>query len=217
MMRGGLAMKKIGLLLIVLIAAVRFGDSSRVQAAEAPDSKLKVILLGTGGGPAVDVVRYGISTLVVAGSEELLFDCGRAATMLITQLGMKTSEINKVFLTHLHSDHIVGVPDLYLTGWFPNRMTPFRIWGPDGTRAMMDNLQKAFAFDIHIRRDVDDKFSAEGIKVVATDIRQGVVYDTEGVKVTAFLVDHGLVKTAFGYRVGYKRSSMVMLDYNAYQ
>src|SRR5262245_4841255 len=210
MRRGGLAMKKIGLLLIVLIAAVRFGDSSRVQAAEAPDSKLKVILLGTGSGPAVDVVRYGISTLVVAGSEKLLFDCGRAASMRITQLGMRTSDINKVFLTHLHSDHIVGVPDLYLTGWIPNRVTPFRIWGPDGTRAMMDNLQKAFAVDIHIRRDVDEKFSAEGIKVVATDIRQGVVYDTEGVKVTAFLVDHGPVKPAFGYRVDYNGHSVVM-------
>ena len=58
---------------------------------------------------------------------------------------------------------------------------------------MMKHLQEAFAFDIHIRRDVDEKFSAEGIKVLATDIREGVVYEANGVKVTAFLVDHGPV------------------------
>src|SRR4051812_50139668 len=68
---------------------------------------------------------------------------------------------------------------------------------------MMTHLQKAFAFDIHVRRDVDELFPAEGIKTVATDIREGVIYEENGAKVTAFLVDHGPVKPAFGYRVDY--------------
>ena len=75
---------------------------------------------------------------------------------------------------------------------------------------MMNHLREAFAFDIHIRRDVDEHFSAEGIRVVATDIRQGVVYESNGVKVTAFLVDHGPVKPAFGYRLDYQGHSVVM-------
>ena len=75
---------------------------------------------------------------------------------------------------------------------------------------MMKHLQEAFSFDIHIRRDVDTKFSPEGIKVVATDIRKGVVYEANGVKVMAFLVDHGPVKPAFGYRVDYRAHSVVL-------
>jgi ribonuclease Z len=75
---------------------------------------------------------------------------------------------------------------------------------------MMRSLQEAFKFDIHIRRDVDEKYSGEGIKVVATDIREGVVYEANGVKVTAFLVDHGPVKPAFGYRVDYRGHSVVL-------
>ena len=81
---------------------------------------------------------------------------------------------------------IASVPELYLFPWSQGRNKPLQIWGPEGTRAMMDHLQEAFAFDIHIRRDVDEKFPADGIKAIATDIRDGVVYEANGVKVTAF-------------------------------
>jgi ribonuclease Z len=119
--------------------------------------------------------------------------------------------VTKVFLTHLHSDHIISLPELYLFPWASQgRNKPLQVWGPDGTRSMLKHLQEAFAFDIHIRRDVDEKFSPEGIKVIATDIRQSVVYEANGVKVTAFLVDHGPVKPAFGYRVDYHGHSVVM-------
>jgi ribonuclease Z len=75
---------------------------------------------------------------------------------------------------------------------------------------MMSALEKAFAFDIHIRRDVDEKFSAEGIRVRSHDIKEGVVLDEDGVKVTAFLVDHAPIVPAFGYRVDYRGHSVVL-------
>lgn len=87
---------------------------------------------------------------------------------------------------------------------------PLQVWGPEGTRAMVDHLQQAFAFDIRMRRDVDERFPAEGIRAVATDIREGVVYEADGVSVTAFLVDHGSVAPAFGYRVDYRGRSVVL-------
>ncbi len=119
--------------------------------------------------------------------------------------------MTKVFLTHLHSDHVIALPELYLYPWASEgRTTPFEVWGPDGTRTMMEHLQKAFAFDIRIRRDVDEKFPGSGIKVIATDIREGIVYQANGIKVTAFLVDHGPVKPAFGYRVEYRQHSVVL-------
>lgn len=184
--------------------------SGVVVKPEAP-TKLKVILLGTGVGPPVNLQQFGASTLVEAGSIRLLFDCGRGATTRLTQVGVPIGSISRLFLTHLHSDHVIQIPDLLLTGWAGGgRQIPLNVWGPEGTRDMMDHLQQAFAFDIHIRRDVDEKLSAMGIKVFSHDITQGVVFDEQGVKVTAFLVDHGPVKPAFGYRVDYGGHSVVL-------
>jgi ribonuclease Z len=116
-----------------------------------------------------------------------------------------------LFLTHLHSDHVIQIPDLLLTGWVGGgRSTPLEVWGPEGTRDMMDHLQRAFAFDIHMRRDVDEKAPADGINVVSSDIMEGIIFDEQGVKVTAFLVDHSPVTPAFGYRVDYRGHSAVL-------
>jgi len=75
---------------------------------------------------------------------------------------------------------------------------------------MMTQLQEAFAFDVQVRRDVDEKFPGAGVTVEATEIHEGVVYEANGVRVTAFLVDHGVVKPAFGYRVDYRGRSVVL-------
>lgn len=166
-----------------------------------------VTLLGT-GNPRPTITRFGPSILVQAGGQNLLFDCGRGATMRLYQL--QVDRIDGLFLTHLHSDHTVGIPDLWLTGWVMGGKTPLRVWGPTGTQAMMKHLQEAYAFDIHMRRDVDEKRPAAGAEILAKDIEQGTVYDSGGVKVTAFLVEHGLVKPAFGYRIDYGGHSVVL-------
>jgi len=173
----------------------------------APCQNFTVTLLGT-GNPRPTIQRFGPSILVQAGGQNLLFDCGRGATMRLYQL--KIEQIDGLFLTHLHSDHTVGVPDLWLTGWVMGRKVPLRVWGPAGTQEMMKHLQEAYSFDIHMRRDVDEKRPAEGVEVQAKDIDEGVVYENGAVKVTAFLVDHGPVKPAFGYRVDYGRHSVVL-------
>ena len=184
---------------------------SHERAQNGDDSTLKVMLLGTRSGPVIDPERTGIGTLIVAGPERLLFDIGRGVPTAMSRMGIVPADVTKVFLTHLHSDHVIDLPELYLYPWASQgRTTPFEVWGPDGTKAMMQNLQKAFAFDIRIRRDVDEKFPGSGIKVIATDIREGIVYQANGVKVTAFLVDHGPVKPAFGYRVEYRQHSVVL-------
>ena len=119
--------------------------------------------------------------------------------------------VTAVFLTHLHSDHIVGIPDLWLTGWLPppfgHRIQPFRIGGPSGTKAMMTNLQKAFQSDIQFR--TADGIPLQGVAVISNDFAQGLVYQKNGVKVTAFEVDHATAKPAFGYRVEYGGRAVV--------
>ena len=196
-----------------IIAAMLVSQSAAHTQTATPTSasNLKVILLGTAGGPTINPERLGISTLVVAGSETLLFDAGRGLTFALARLSIPAATVAKVFLTHLHSDHIVSLPELYLFPWASQgRKVPLRVWGPEGTRAMTAHLSDAFSFDIHVRRDVDEKFSPDGIQILATDIHEGVVYEPAGVKVTAFLVDHGAVAPAYGYRVDYGGHSVVL-------
>ena len=174
---------------------------------------LKVTLLGTGGPePAVD--RFGPGTLVEAGSEKLLFDAGRGVTQRLWQVGTRLGEVNALFLTHLHSDHVVGIPDFWLTGWlrtrFGRRSTPLEVWGPRGSETMMSALRKAYDPDIQ-QRSEGSALPAEGVAVVARDIVEGVVFERNGVKVTAFNVDHGVVSMpALGFRIDYAGRSVVI-------
>ena len=179
---------------------------------DVPPKEIRVTLLGTASGPRAFVDKAGISTLVEAGNERLLFDAGRGFMQRLVQAGLPMNAVTKLFLTHLHSDHVIGVPDLMLTPWSaaPERKVPLEVWGPDGTRNMMRHLTEAFEFDIHMRRDVDESFSPEGIRMVAHDIRPGAVYEKNGVTVTAFLVSHGLVKPSYGYRVDYAGRSVAL-------
>ena len=198
------------------LAAGGIAHAQAVPAAAMPGAppsdSLKVVLLGTGGGPPVNLQQYGASILVEAGGQRFLFDCGRGATLRLAQAGVPIGSITRVFLTHLHSDHVLQLPDLLLAGWAGGRRAvPLTVWGPVGTRAMMDYLQQAFAFDIHTRRDVDERLPAAGITVVSHDVTgDSVVFAETGVSVTAFLVDHGVVQPAFGYRVDYRGRSVLL-------
>ena len=210
------AMLAWSLALTPVVGDVGHFEAGIAQAQAAPavaaSDSLKVVLLGTGLGPIVNLEQYGASTLVEAGGQRLLFDCGRGAIMRLAQAGVPIGSVTRLFLTHLHSDHVLAIPDLLLAGWTAGRRTgPLTVWGPAGTSDMMDHLQQAFAFDIHVRRDVDERFPASGITVVSHDIRSdSVVFDENGLKVTAFLVDHGVVQPAFGYRVDYRGRSVVL-------
>ena len=170
---------------------------------------IRVTLLGT-GVPTPVWERCGPSLLVQAGGENLLFDAGRGALQRLNQLKPPIREVRKVFLTHLHSDHIVGLPDLWLTGWLNGRpKEPLYVWGPRGTRDMMEYLDRAFQFDIRIRL-YDDQPPPEGVVVLAEDITEGVVYENNGVKVTSFFVDHFPIIPSLGYRVDYAGRSVVI-------
>lgn len=184
---------------------------STCALAKAP--AISVILLGT-GRPAPTLDRFGPATLVEAGGQRLLFDAGRGVSQRLWQLRIPLGKVNALFLTHLHSDHTVGIPDLWLTGWLPTpfggRTGPFEVWGPSGTREMMAHLRQAYGWDIRVRSE-GEHLPQEGILVHAHDIAEGIAFKHDGVVVTAFLVDHGgLLKPAFGYRVDYAGHSVVI-------
>ena len=180
-----------------------------IMLPQGQAQSLRVTLLGT-GSPQPRMDRFGPSTLVEAGEEKLLFDAGRGAAQRLFQIQVPFRSVTALFLTHLHSDHVVGIPDFWLSGWIYGRNSPLRIWGPAGTRDMMAYLEKAFEFDIRIRRDVEKTTPPEGVPLVTTETGEGIVYERNGVKVTAFLVDHAQVKPAFGYRIDYAGRSVVL-------
>jgi ribonuclease Z len=181
-----------------------------VVPAAAQGPQIRVTLLGTGCPPAV-MNRFGPSTLVEAGDQKLLFDAGRGALQRLTELKVPWQAVQGVFLTHLHSDHVVGFPDLWLTGWLiePGRNVPLQVWGPRGTTNMMSHLTQAYEYDIQICVE-SDRVAPDGVVLRVEDINEGMVYDKGGVRVTAFEVDHAPVTPAFGYRIDYAGRAVVL-------
>jgi ribonuclease Z len=182
----------------------------------------KVTLLGT-GVPTPRPDRFGPSTLIEAGDQKLLIDAGRGATIRLYQIGVPIGRIDALLLTHYHSDHTVGIPDVWLTGWlqshFARRTAPFRVIGPTGAKTLMSNLEAAYALDRKIRIE-DEKLPAEGVAIAIEEFdSDGIVYERRGLRVIAFEVDHGaVIKPAYGYRIEYDgRAAVISGDtrYNA--
>ena len=172
--------------------------------------EIKVTLLGT-GTPVPAMNRFGPSILVEAGGQTFLFDAGRGAMQRLAQLRVRWQDVDALLLTHLHSDHVVGFPDLWLTGWLvgSGRDRPLRVWGPRGTKRMMAHLEQAYDFDIRIRL-YDDRTTPDGAVILAEDMNEGVVFEKGGLTITAFEVDHTPVRPAFGFRVDYGSRSVVL-------
>jgi ribonuclease Z len=171
----------------------------------------RVTLLGTGAPPPV-MNRFGPSTLVEAGEEKFLIDAGRGALQRLHQLNIPFSQITGLILTHHHSDHVVGIPDLWLTGWIRRpwgmRQVPLRVWGPVGTRDMMSHLAKAYEVDIRVRSRI---YSPEGVATEVQDVGEGVIYESHALKITAFKVYHGAEDLpALGFRVDFGGRSAVI-------
>ncbi len=181
-----------------------------VDIEGSPADYLQVTFLGT-GGPPPSLERHGISTLIKAGPHWLLFDTGRATLQRMHECGIPVDEIRNVFYTHLHSDHISGFGDFWMTGWFVlDRTAPLAVWGPPGTQRFVEGIKEAYHFDLSIRPQYEAS-AATGLSIEVTEFGEGVVFDRDGVVVSAFLVDHGpVVKPAYGFKVAWNGRAIVL-------
>jgi ribonuclease BN (tRNA processing enzyme) len=139
----------------------------------------------------------------VVGTRIFLFDAGPGVVRQMTAAGLpvRGGPVTAAFLTHLHSDHTLGLPDLIFTSWVMGRSRPLPLVGPPGTRAMVDHLVAAWREDIAVRTSGLEQAVPDGWRVAVTETKGGVVYDSAGVRITAIPVLHGSWAWAFGYRI----------------
>jgi ribonuclease BN (tRNA processing enzyme) len=158
----------------------------------------KLILLGT-GTPNAEPGRSGPAAAVVAAEQPYVVDFGPGVVRRAAGAGLDPKRLTRAFLTHLHSDHTAGYPDLILTPWTLEREEPLEVYGPPGLEAMTERVLAAYEADIAERLRGLQPANDTGWRVNARDIEAGFIYRDDNVEVEAFAVDHGSWD-AYGYK-----------------
>jgi ribonuclease BN (tRNA processing enzyme) len=189
------------LLLLNCLLAAALGQTS---SSPSDISHAQVVMLGT-GNPNADPERSGPAVAIVVNNTAYLVDCGAgvvrraAAAEKAGFPALNVKKLKTVFITHLHSDHTLGYPDLIFTPWVLERKEPLNAYGPRGLKRMTAHIEKAWEEDVRIRRRGLEQANATGYKVVVHEITPGIVYRDKNLTVTAFAVKHGTWDQALGY------------------
>jgi ribonuclease BN (tRNA processing enzyme) len=145
--------------------------------------------------------RSGPATAVVVGRRVFLFDAGPGVMRRVAAAGLPIDGLTAAFITHLHSDHTLGLPDLMFTSWVMGRSVPMRLVGPPGLRRMTEHLQAAWVEDTAVRVNGLERGRPGGYRVDVRETTGGTVYDSAGVRISAIRVPHGEWQHAFAYRI----------------
>jgi ribonuclease Z len=195
----------LGAALLLQPSATAIARNSRPRLSDSTT----VILLGT-GMPRPDPVASGPATAVTVGSRVFLFDAGPGVMRRIAAAHLPINGVTALFITHLHTDHTLGYPDLIFTTWVMGRKRPLEAYGPHGLKAMTTDIIAAWKVDEDVRANGLEHEPANGYAVDVHEIKPGVVYDSGGVRVTAFPVLHGSLPEAYGYRIDTPDRSVVI-------
>jgi ribonuclease BN (tRNA processing enzyme) len=199
--------------------ATRASVSAAAAPPPTPSGNLQVVFLGT-GTPNPDPDRSGPSLAIIAGPQGYIVDAGpgvvrrAVAAANRTQINaLRPQALTFLFLTHLHSDHTLGYPDLIFTPAVVGRGKPLEVYGPKGTEEMTQHLLAAWKKDMDVRINGLEHGNANAYKVNVHEIAPGVIYKDANVAVKAFLVHHATWDQAFGYRFdGAGRSIVISGD-----
>jgi ribonuclease BN (tRNA processing enzyme) len=167
--------------------------------------RTRVVLLGT-GTPNVDPERSGPALAIVVDQTAYLVDVGAGVVVRADAAyrrgieALRVDRIRHAFVTHLHTDHTLGLPDLVFSPWVLERDQPLQLFGPPGLRSMVDHVQQAWSEDVRIRLEGLEPANTEGYKTVVHEFESGLVHKDELVTVHAFRVPHGSFRYALGYR-----------------
>lgn len=180
-------------------------------SAQTPSDTTTLVLLGT-GTPVPDPTAQGPATAITVGDRIFLFDAGAGVMRQMAAAGLpyRGGPLTAVFLTHLHSDHTLGLPDVILTSWVMGRRRPLPVVGPPGTGEMTGHLLAAWREDITVRTEGLEHGVPGGERVAVRETKGGVVYDSAGVRVTAIPVPHGNWQLSLAYRIDAPGRSIVI-------
>ncbi len=182
---------------------------ARRKAARRDRAGTTLVMLGT-GMPRPDPECFGPATAVVVDGRVFLFDAGAGVMRRMAAAGLSIRGPEAVFITHLHSDHTLGYPDLILTTWVMGRRTRLQAYGPVGLKKMTRHILAAWKEDIQVRISGLEQQTTTGYKVAVHEFDAGVVYNKDGVRVTAIPVEHGCWKQAYGFRIDTPDRSIVI-------
>jgi len=159
----------------------------------------KLTLLGT-GCPSPSHLRYGPSSLVSYEGTNYLIDAGSGVTQRLSEAGIKPGEIDYFFITHLHSDHIVDLYQLFISGWHTGRETKFKVFGPKGLKSHFDKIFEAYKEELDLRKEWEKRPNVEGLAYEITEINDELKIELGNATIESVKVDHHPVDPAFGYK-----------------
>ncbi|MBT6861543.1 MAG: MBL fold metallo-hydrolase [Rhodospirillaceae bacterium] len=159
---------------------------------------MDITLLGT-GCPIANPDRYGAGNLIRAGEQTFLVDVGSGVTQRLLEAGANSAEIDALFITHMHSDHLVDLYQLLMSSFHQSRDVPHRIFGPPGIRKFTDGLMELWREEREMRIKHEKRASNAAFDLEVTEFEEGVIWDTGGVRVSAVRVEHAPIRHAFGF------------------
>ena len=159
---------------------------------------MKLTLLGT-GCPSIDHKRCGSSNLICSKKTKILVDCGSGVTQRLNQSGNSSADIDALFLTHLHTDHVVDLYQLIISSWHSDRDTIWKIYGPKGTKKFIDKIFLAWRDERQLRINYEKRKSIKGLKYKVFEFNKEGNIKINDIKIKYFEVDHKPVPFAYGF------------------
>ena len=170
---------------------------------------MDLTLLGT-GCPKVDYKRFGPANLISSKKAKILVDCGSGITQRLDQIKISTSKIDALFLTHLHSDHVVDLYQLIISSWHSYRTIPWKIYGPKGTKKFVKKLMDAWKDERDQRIKYEARSSVQAFKIIVNEFKNSGTVLVGDIKVKYFEVDHKPVKYAYGFNFFHKNKKLTI-------
>ena len=166
-------------------------------------------LLGT-GCPSVDHKRFGPSNLVSSKKSNILVDCGSGVTQRLEEAKISTADIDALFLTHLHSDHVVDFYQLIISSWHSYRVKPWKIYGPKGTKIFLSKIMNAWRNERNLRIKYEARSSIDAFKLDIKEFGEHGKIKIKDIELEYFRVNHFPVKHAYGFNFYNDKKKLTM-------
>ena len=170
---------------------------------------MELTLLGT-GCPKVDFKRFGPSNLVSTNKTKILIDCGSGVTQRLDQIKVSSADIDALFLTHLHSDHVVDIYQLIISSWHSYRIKPWVVYGPKGTKKFIKKIMDAWKEERLLRIKYEARSSIEAFNIIIKEFKNSGKVKIKDLNIQYFEVDHKPVKFAFGFNFFHKNKKLTI-------